>query len=286
MDETRQAGRMRSKMVLSCSVRRWDKLLKLYLGCYTLLESGDGASVNRKGFLIRMIVCLLLPLFAAPCALADLSRGSRGEDVRQLQQMLIDIGFLDDEADGIFGKKTQAAVKSIQRYWCVEETGIADEGVINDLEILWALAMGLERESGAPVDDEGYPRSCSWIQDGDEVYAEYCYRHIEQYPLAIQLSYENPPSKLECLLLENGCQFWLDSIRTMYADWADKLGGSDVSVASEQYEIFREAFKENTSIWNQEAESGSSEELLNRMKWLESIGVDLCFDLYGAEPNR
>ena len=249
------------------------------------MESEGGASVNRKGFFVRMIVCLLLLLFAAPCALADLSRGSKGEDVQKLQSMLIDLGFLDDKADGIFGKKTQAAVQSIQRYWGVEETGIADEGVINDLEILWALSMGLEREAGAPVDDEGYPRSCSWTPD-DYWPVEYCYRHIEQYPLAIQLSYENPPEKLMYLLAENRCQFWLDSIRTMYADWADRPGGANVSVASEQYEIFREALEENTAKWNQAAEPGSNEAVLSRMKWLESIGVDLCFDLYGAEPNR
>ena len=138
-------------------------------------EGGD--AVRRKGFVIRLLVCLLALLFAAPCALADLSRGSKGEDVRQLQSMLIDLGFLDDKADGIFGKKTQAAVKSVQRYWGVEETGVADEGVINDLEILWALAMGMERESGAPVDDEGYPRSCSWTPDSYWP-VEYCYRHI------------------------------------------------------------------------------------------------------------
>lgn len=164
--------------------------------------------------------------------------------------------------------------------------GVADEGVLNDLEILWSLAVGLECESGAPVDGEGYPPSCSWTQDGDGVYAEFCYRHIEQYPLTIQLSYENPPRKLEYMLMENCCQFWLDSIRTMYADWADKPGGADVSIASEQYEIFRKALEKNTAKWNQEAEPGSNEAVLRRMNWLESIGVDLCFDLYGAEPNR
>ena len=242
--------------------------------------------MKKRSFPGKLMACLLALLLAAPCALAELSCGSRGEDVRQLQSMLIDVGFLDDVADGIFGKKTQAAVKSIQRYWGVEETGVADEGVINDLEILWVLAMGLERESGAPVDDEGYPRSCSWTQDGDEVHAEFCYRHIEQYPLTIQLSYENPPLKLEYLLMENSCQFWLDSIRTMYADWADRLGGADVNVASEQYEIFRTALEENTALWEKEAKPGSNEAVLSRMNWLESIGVGLCFDLYGAEPNR
>lgn len=84
------------------------------------MDEGD-AAVKRKGFVIRLVVCLLL--LAAPCALADLSRGSRGEEVRQLQSMLIDLGFLEDQADGIFGKNTQAAVQSIQRYWGMDESG-------------------------------------------------------------------------------------------------------------------------------------------------------------------
>lgn len=242
--------------------------------------------MKKRSFPGKLMACLLVLLLAVPCALAELSRGSKGEDVRWLQSMLVDLGFLDDVADGIFGKKTQSGVKALQRYWGVDETGVADEGVMYDLEILWALAMGLERESGAPVDDEGYPRSCSWTQDGDEVHAEFCYHHIEQYPIVLQLAYENLPRRLENLLAENCREFWLDSIRTMYADWADRLGGADVNVASEQYEIFRTALEENTAMWNENAAAGSNEALLNQMKWLESIGVDLCFDLYGAEPNR
>ena len=239
-----------------------------------------------KNLLLRLCVtAALLACLCAPAA-ADLSRGSRGEDVKALQSMLIDLGFLEDKADGIFGRNTQAAVKALQRYWNLPQSGVADEGVINDLEILWALAMGLERETGSPVDGEGYPPSCSWTQDEDEVYAEFCYQHIEQYPIALQLAYQNPPHRLECLLMENVCAFWLDSIRTMYADWADRHGGSEAGIAAEQYEIFRAALEENTAQWNREAASGSNEALSSRMKWLESIGVDLCFDLYGAEANR
>ncbi|MBR5225602.1 MAG: peptidoglycan-binding protein [Clostridia bacterium] len=239
----------------------------------------------RVGVLSIILTAVLLSFLCAP-AVAELSRGSKGDDVKALQSMLIDLGFLEDKADGIFGRNTQTAVKALQHYWGVEETGIADEGVVNDLEILWALAMGLERESGAPVDSEGYPSSCSWTQEGDEVYAQFCDRHIEQYPITVQLAYQNPPRKLEYLLMENACAFWLDSIRTMYAYWADRLDGADASVASEQYEIFRAALEENTEMWNKASASGSNEALHSRMKWLEILGVDLCFDLYGAEPNR
>ena len=44
----------------------------------------------------KWMVCLLAFLLAAPCALAELSRGSKGDEVRQLQSMLIDLGFLND----------------------------------------------------------------------------------------------------------------------------------------------------------------------------------------------
>ena len=43
-----------------------------------------------------------------------LSRGSRGEAVRALQQRLIELGYLDDDADGIFGPNTQYAVRLLQ----------------------------------------------------------------------------------------------------------------------------------------------------------------------------
>ena len=43
-----------------------------------------------------------------------LSRGSRGEAVRALQQRLIDLGYLNDDADGIFGPNTQYAVRLFQ----------------------------------------------------------------------------------------------------------------------------------------------------------------------------
>ena len=50
-----------------------------------------------------------------------LSRGSRGEAVRALQQRLIDLGYLNDDADGIFGPNTQYAVRLLQ-------TDLADRG--------------------------------------------------------------------------------------------------------------------------------------------------------------
>ena len=56
--------------------------------------------------------------------MCTLSRGSRFSGVKELQQALIDSGYLDDKADGIFGSRTEAAVMAWQADKGLEQTGI------------------------------------------------------------------------------------------------------------------------------------------------------------------
>jgi peptidoglycan hydrolase-like protein with peptidoglycan-binding domain len=70
---------------------------------------------------------------AVPRAYDTLSQGSSGAAVALLQQRLIDLGYLDDAADGIFGNKTCAAVKSFQSQNGLISTGIADSDTLTYL---------------------------------------------------------------------------------------------------------------------------------------------------------
>ena len=56
--------------------------------------------------------------------MCNLSRGSRFSSVKELQQALIDSGYLDDKADGIFGSRTEAAVMVWQADKDLEQTGV------------------------------------------------------------------------------------------------------------------------------------------------------------------
>lgn len=56
-----------------------------------------------------------------------LSRGSKGDNVKRLQQSLIDQGFLSGKADGDFGNMTAEAVKKAQKAFGMDQTGIADD---------------------------------------------------------------------------------------------------------------------------------------------------------------
>ena len=60
-----------------------------------------------------------------PEAARTLKKGSTGEDVKRLQQALIDLGYLDDAADGTFGAKTQDAVTLFQAVNGLDADGLA-----------------------------------------------------------------------------------------------------------------------------------------------------------------
>ena len=63
-----------------------------------------------------------------------LRRGSRGDDVKKLQEMLNALGYDCGTADGIFGAKTEIAVRSFQ-----QENGLAADGIAgkNTLSLIY-----------------------------------------------------------------------------------------------------------------------------------------------------
>ena len=86
----------------------------------------------KKKILIRLFMYIMLIILSAhmfPSALAyestTLCNGSRGEEVRQLQQALIDLKYLKGTADGVFGNKTENAVRAFQKKNKLSVDGLA-----------------------------------------------------------------------------------------------------------------------------------------------------------------
>ncbi len=63
----------------------------------------------------------------ADMVLNPLKKGDKGDEVQQMQTMLVELGYLSGNPDGDFGGKTETAVKSYQEAMGLEVTGIADE---------------------------------------------------------------------------------------------------------------------------------------------------------------
>jgi len=72
--------------------------------------------------------CVVLLLWACPGANASavtLRKGDRGENVYELQEQLALAGYLDGEADGVFGNATYAAVIRFQN-----DVGLTPDGIV------------------------------------------------------------------------------------------------------------------------------------------------------------
>lgn len=88
----------------------------------------NGLRVFRKSV---SLLCLILLFFSCLYSSASayeattLYNGCRGEDVREMQQALIDLGFLKGTADGIFGNNTENAVRAFQKKNSLVSDGLA-----------------------------------------------------------------------------------------------------------------------------------------------------------------
>ena len=117
-----------------------------------------------------MIGLLLVLMFLFPAsALADLRRGDRGEEVRELQQMLWDTGFIFEEPDGVFGGNTEKAVKWFQEYALLEQTGVADDRTLDSLYACWLRIMD---ENGYTVPDDEMEPQTAGVAPGDNPYGD------------------------------------------------------------------------------------------------------------------
>ena len=105
----------------------------------------------------RRLICFLAALVLALSCLASasalssstLSIGSRGEEVRKLQQALIDLGYLKGKADGIFGKQTYQAVCNFQTVKKLTVDGLAGK---KTQSILYDAASSSKADTAAKED--------------------------------------------------------------------------------------------------------------------------------------
>jgi N-acetylmuramoyl-L-alanine amidase len=79
--------------------------------------------------------------------------GDKGDDIRLLQNMLIDLGFDPGDADGIFGTQLKKAVRNFQLYAGLDADGIADQYTVDALETRYNDSVIVIDQSEQPLKD-------------------------------------------------------------------------------------------------------------------------------------
>lgn len=84
----------------------------------------------RKRMFLLVLFTLTIMCFTAASAAASIlvKDGSQGEAVRHVQELLIEQGFLQGDADGACGPLTVAAIKAFQKSRGLTEDGVCGDG--------------------------------------------------------------------------------------------------------------------------------------------------------------
>lgn len=82
---------------------------------------------------MKRVLLIVLAMVLAACivfACAEEQRvmqtGDKGEDVKAVQERLIELGYLNGKADGVYGKGTARAITAYQ-----EDVGLVADGIAN-----------------------------------------------------------------------------------------------------------------------------------------------------------
>ena len=236
---------------------------------------------------IAAVICLCCLFLSS--AMADLKRGSSGEEVVRLQQQMIDVGALDDQADGKFGKKTEKAVKDLQGYFGQKKTGRAGQNFMDELIVLWHTLEEEEISSEQYSEEEMEAQGFACYPT--ETVVEYCPRHefLGYLEELLEKKGSKAPRGVQSRIYQRLILLGYREILAMYDVWEGRLEDSKKSIAREQKENFVTGF-ENVfgNITNYEYPKPwliSLDTWEDMRCWIMLTLVNECFDLYGMEPN-
>lgn len=96
--------------------------------------------MRRKFFVILCIAIFLIGICYGVFAVSR--RGSSGSEVRQIQEKLKRWGYYNGSIDGVYGSRTEEAVKSFQRKNGLTADGIAGRKTLNAMGIYSSSSSG------------------------------------------------------------------------------------------------------------------------------------------------
>ena len=104
-----------------------------------LPEGGPKLKQRLTALLVALLFCLAPLASSLAYESTTLSHGMESEEVRQLQEALIALGYLKGTADGVFGNKTENAVRKFQKKNKLNADGLAG---VKTKELIFSKAAG------------------------------------------------------------------------------------------------------------------------------------------------
>ena len=136
-----------------CVFKRNGKVMRhtgLHIGNGTIIHCSSGVQYGKATDAGWTHYAVPAGLYEEVTTFVVMRRGSKGENVRSLQEMLNKLGYNCGDADGVYGQRTETAVKLFQADHLLTEDGVAGEQTQTAL----AIAMSQTEFSTQQSEDD------------------------------------------------------------------------------------------------------------------------------------
>ncbi len=187
-------------------------------------------------------------------------------EVKELQQMLTDLGFLNDKVDGIFGSKTEKAVKACQKEYGLKQDGIAWPQTIHTLGVAWDVEFGIPEDAYAPC--------CSFLEtdENGKQYWETCEVHSNIYMHAAD---ELPETAAETEIANAYTAAWQTELDRLYQIWLLNSQPEDHPMVINHKTMFQGYLNSQQTLWNSRYGAGS----VKTLELVRDMLMEQCYTL-------
>ena len=199
---------------------------------------------------------------------------NKKDEVKELQQLLTDLGFLNDKIDGIFGSKTEKAVKACQKEYGLKQDGIAWPQTIHTLGVAWDVAFGEPEE---PVESgAAFPPFCGLLILEDETESwDTCEIHSNIYMHAAD---ELPETATEAEILNAYAAAWQTDLNRLYQIWLLNSLPEDQPMVINHKTMFQGYLNSQQTLWNVQYGEGS----VKALEMTNDMLMEQCYTLCGV----
>ena len=199
------------------------------------------------------------------------------DEVKDLQQKLTDLDYLNDKVDGKFGKKTQAAVKAFQKAHGLAADGIAWPQTLSALDAAWNAEFGVPEEAYAPC--------CSFLEidENGKQYWETCEVHAN---ICMHAADELPEDASEADIANAYAVAWQTELNRLYQLWLENCEPEDQPMVINHKVMFEGHLNSQITLWNAQYGEGSLMVLRLVNETMEEQCCTLCPVVYALTPTE
>ncbi len=212
------------------------------------------------------------------------------ESVTGLQRLLADLGYLNDATDGLFGPRTEAAVKAFQAAEGLSSDGIAWPQTINRLAAAWqAAAPGLPTLPPPQVDAEDSDSEelpCCFIRtlpDGEEELL-FCPTHAILHSTVEALLSAAADDRQRLALLQSARKLWEAELEAQFDRYRALLGDDQQDTADGMRTLYLVSLQTQEQSWSALMPDSPDAVLQNVIDSLTRKNAEMCALLYTLAP--